>query len=272
METEAYAITQNEAELDRQVRYASIWDAEARIGLSSVKARPGWKAIDVGCGPIGSLLTLAETVGPDGAVVGLDMHAPSLRRARSILDAKGFDWVGLIDANINEIERDRVCPPGPFDVAFCRNVLTHQRDAAETLRRIASFVRPGGYIIAHNQMGDPLPRPEPPVPALERYTDWVIPIFERRGSRWAARRHPELCEAAGLRLLCQRGFFRAAADTTEITARRESLAGWRTAIVESGIASAEEVDSALQQLGEAEEWQFQAVFSGLYVELIAQVL
>jgi ubiquinone/menaquinone biosynthesis C-methylase UbiE len=267
-----YAITQNDAEIERQVRYASAWDAEARYGLSIINVGRGWKAIDVGCGPIGILLTLAELVGPDGAVMGLDMHVPSLRRARSILDEHELHWVELVQANVNELDVACVSPTWPFDVAFCRNMLTHQRDAAHALRRIASIVRPGGFIVAHNQLGDPLPQSDPPVPALDRFTEWVIPVFAERGSRWVARRHPELCDAAGLRLVSQRCFFRVGADCREITERRESLASWRSAVVQSGVASDADIDGALRQLAEAEGWQFQAVFSGLYAELIAQVL
>jgi ubiquinone/menaquinone biosynthesis C-methylase UbiE len=266
-----YAITQDEAELERQVRYAQEWDAEARHGLSSINVGRGWKAIDVGCGPLGALVTLAELVGPEGVVVGLDLHAASLVRARSLLDDYGLEWVQLFEADINEMGSDRVCPPGPFDVAFCRNVLTHQRDAAQTLRSIAAVLRRGGYVVAHNQMGDRIPQPDPPVPALDCYTNWTIPIFEKRGSRWVARRHAALCEEAGLRLVRQRGFFGVATDSEEIRQRRESLCSWRAAIVESGIASDADVDSAVRQLGEAEQRAFQAVFSGLYVELIAQV-
>jgi hypothetical protein len=60
-------------------------------------------------------------------------------------------------------------------------------------------------------------------------------------------------------------------DSTEIGQRRDSLTNWRAAIVEGNLASGEEVDAAIQQLNEAQAWQFQAVFSALYVELIAQV-
>jgi ubiquinone/menaquinone biosynthesis C-methylase UbiE len=268
---EAYAIAQNEAELERLVAFARAWNAEAREGLTRVGVRQGWKAIDVGCGPLGALPLLAELVGPEGIVMGVDMDEPCLRRARAILDQQGLGWVELAHANINGMGPSAVCPPGPFDVAFCRNVLPHQQDAAETLRRIAAIVRPGGYIVAQSQMGDSVPRPSPAVPALDRYGEWVIPLFQQRGSRWVARQYHGLCQALGLKEIGQRGFFHAGADSGEIRARRDSLANWRAAIVEGGLASGEEVDAAIQQLDEAAGSEFEAVFSSLYVELIAQV-
>jgi ubiquinone/menaquinone biosynthesis C-methylase UbiE len=268
---EAYAIAQNEAELERLVSYARAWDAEARDGLARIGVGRGWKAIDVGCGPLGVLPVLAELVGSEGVVVGVDMDEPSLQRARMILDQQGLEWVRLAHANINEMAPSAVCPPGPFDVAFCRNVLTHQQDAAETLRRIAAIVRPGGYIVAQSQMGDSAPRPAPAVPALDRYGEWVIPLFERRGSRWVTRQYHRLCRAVGLEEVGQRGFFHAGADSQEIRARRDSLANWRAAIVEGGLASGDDVDAAIRQLDEAVGTEFEAVFSSLYVELIAQV-
>ena len=91
-----YSITQNDAEMARLMSFAQAADGHARDGLGRVGVGRGWKAIDVGCGPVGALLTLADLCGPEGAVLGLDMDKLSLQRARGILDHQGLEWVQLV--------------------------------------------------------------------------------------------------------------------------------------------------------------------------------
>ena len=144
---EAYFATQVDAtEVERLVVQARLRDPHLGDGLRRAGIRPGDKAIDVGCGPLGALLVLADLVGPTGTVVGLDMDAPSLQRARGILDQRGHSGVQLVHANINTMSPGAVCPPGPFDVAVCSQFLNNQPDPADTLRRIAAFVRPAGTL------------------------------------------------------------------------------------------------------------------------------
>jgi hypothetical protein len=48
--------------------------------LDQIRIQPGWRAIDVGCGPLGILHLLSERVGSSGVVV---------TRARGTLGAHG---------------------------------------------------------------------------------------------------------------------------------------------------------------------------------------
>ena len=109
---EAYFATQVDAtEVERLVVQARLRDQHIGDGLRRAGIRPGDKAIDVGCGPLGALLVLADLVGPTGTVVGLDMDAPSLQRARGILDQRGHSGVRLVHANIKPMSRGAGCPP-----------------------------------------------------------------------------------------------------------------------------------------------------------------
>ena len=55
--------------------------------LDQVGVRPGWRAVDVGCGPLGILDLLAERVAPGGQVVGLDREPRMLAMARAVVAA-----------------------------------------------------------------------------------------------------------------------------------------------------------------------------------------
>lgn len=89
-------------------------------------------------------------VGPSGTVVGVDVSPEALARARHTLDRVGLDRVQLRQVDINSANlAEELRPWAPFDVAYCRLLLTHQSNPAQTLRNVARVVRSGGMIIVH---------------------------------------------------------------------------------------------------------------------------
>jgi SAM-dependent methyltransferase len=263
------------SELERLVVHARLRDPHVRDGLHRIGLKAGDKAIDVGRGPLGALLTLAHLVGPAGHVVGLDMDAASLERASTIVRQHGYDSVTFVHANISTMLPEAVCPPGPFDVAVCSQFLNNQPDPVDTLRRIASFVRPGGHLLVQSPLFfDRQPRSDPEVPAMDVIMGWFGELMRRHGaSPEVAGNYHGLCQAAGLIEVSQRGYFLAEASAagTHLHAMHDAVAGISAQIVQHGIASAEEVKEALRQLRALAACQFQIYFAGMHVELIARV-
>ena len=63
----------------------------------------GERALDIGCGCGATTVALARAVGATGAVLGIDLSAPMLDRARERLDALGCDNVTLEQADVQQI-------------------------------------------------------------------------------------------------------------------------------------------------------------------------
>ena len=105
------------------------------------RLRAGGSALDVCCGTGDLALALAERVGPEGRVVGLDFSAPMLDLAKAKPQAGApVTWV---QGNALELPFD----DGEFDAATvgfgARNVVDLERGIAE----MARVVRPGGRVV-----------------------------------------------------------------------------------------------------------------------------
>ena len=64
-----YILGSSDAERERLIRQSAAHEPEAIWLLDQIGVQPGWRAVDVGCGPLGILNLLSDRVGPTGAVV-----------------------------------------------------------------------------------------------------------------------------------------------------------------------------------------------------------
>ena len=107
---------------------------------------PGMKVLDVGCGVGDVAFLLAELVGRDGKVVGVDMDGTALEKARKRAEQLTLTNIEFVQGDIRT-----TALPGPFDAAVGRLVLLYCADPAATLARIATQVRSNG-IVAFQEM------------------------------------------------------------------------------------------------------------------------
>jgi SAM-dependent methyltransferase len=107
-----------------------------RLGLG-----PGWRCVDVGAGGGDVSVALAEVVGHSGRVYAVDSD-PLARDEVAHAAAAHSQVIALTQAG-----EDLVLPE-LVDLAFCRFLLLHVADPAAVLRRMATAVRPGGWVVA----------------------------------------------------------------------------------------------------------------------------
>jgi SAM-dependent methyltransferase len=253
-QTSTYVVQSSASEDDRLVRGARAFDEDIQDGCRRAGLRSGDRVIDVGCGPIGALLSLRNLVGPNGLVMGLDFNAGALTTAQTILTQRGLTNVQLVHGDINTIVLDDIPGAGSFDLAYCRLFLIHQRDPVATLRRMSELVRPGGRVLAHEMVfGDGAEHAlsNPPLPARARWQRLIWSAMERRGaSPFLATRLGAVCVAAGLEDLGQRGFFHLSGprNAPESLQREiKTLQGVEQAIVDSGVATADAVHALIAE-------------------------
>ena len=135
-----YSLGVDDAERARLLAQCAMHRAEAELLLDRVGLRPGYGALDLGCGPLGVLDLLAERVGPAGQVVGIDREERYLVIARQELDARGLGGVTLVAADATGTDLE----PASFDLVHERLVLNNVPRPDAVVAEMARLTRPGG--------------------------------------------------------------------------------------------------------------------------------
>ena len=84
----------------------------ARVIIDHLKLAPAMNVLDAGCGPGRLTLPLAETVGPQGHVLAVDIQAEMLARFRAKVGAAGLGNVKLLQAGLGEGNCQRTISTG----------------------------------------------------------------------------------------------------------------------------------------------------------------
>jgi arsenite methyltransferase len=115
--------------------------AQRAAVLARLAPRPGERILDVGSGPGYLLASLAEAVGPEGAVHGLDPSTSMNRLARTRTASSGRVWIE---------EGDAAALPhadGAFDAAVSTQVYEYVADVPAALAELRRVLRPGGRAV-----------------------------------------------------------------------------------------------------------------------------
>jgi ubiquinone/menaquinone biosynthesis C-methylase UbiE len=270
-----YVLDDRQNAYRRLVEFAGHLDDMVRGALRFVDLGDGARIIDVGYGPIGALLPLAIAVGPTGNVVGFDVDPKALQKASEILGQQGITNVSLLQGDLHRMDSAAIYGERLFDAAYSRFFLIHQADPVEALRRMASLVRPGGYLIIHDWLIDrDYPTFDPPVPAVSRVVELAHAVMSQRGaSPDAARSLGSSCRRAGLRELRQLDHTSMGTTYAPLYLSNiyNGLDALRAAILEHQITTAEDVDCTRAALEQAATGEFQDFIGWFNAELIAQV-
>jgi SAM-dependent methyltransferase len=154
--------------------------------------RPGLRVLDVGCGTGAITRGIAEAVGADGAVVGVDRDPVLVEHARA--GAAAFPNLRFEVGDATTLEYESA-----FDVVASARTLQWIADTAGAVRRMARALAPGGCLVVldYNHARNAW-TPAPPaefVAFYQRFLAW------RAANGWdndVADHLPTLIEAAGL--------------------------------------------------------------------------
>jgi SAM-dependent methyltransferase len=137
-----YALGYTHAEHERLIVQARLIDPSLERLFRDAGVGAGDRVLDVGSGLGDVALIAARLVGPAGAVIGVDRDAVGLARARERVAAVGWRNTHFVEADIDAVRFD-----APFDAIVGRFVLLFQPDPLAVMRRLATWLRPGGVMV-----------------------------------------------------------------------------------------------------------------------------
>jgi ubiquinone/menaquinone biosynthesis C-methylase UbiE len=107
----------------------------------SLQVKAGDKALDVGCGFGDTAIQIAEIVGPEGSVLGMDCCEEFLKFGREDVAAAGLNNVDFIEADVQSY------PFKPeYDFCFSRFGTQFFENPVAGLRAMRSSLKPGGVM------------------------------------------------------------------------------------------------------------------------------
>ncbi len=112
----------------------------SEILIDRARAKAGERIVDVGCGCGATTIALAQKVGPTGHVLGIDISAPMLARARQIAPlGLPVDFV-LADATVYPFV------PASFDLLVSRFGVMFFAEPALSFANLRRALRPSGRL------------------------------------------------------------------------------------------------------------------------------
>ncbi len=126
---------------DRQASQDVLLAPVSQILIDRIAPKTGDRIVDIGCGCGATSIALAERVAPDGFVLGVDISAPMLERARQLAPkALPLDFVQA-DATVYPFE------PASFDLLVSRFGVMFFAEPVVSFRNLRKALRPQARVV-----------------------------------------------------------------------------------------------------------------------------
>lgn len=215
---DGYVHARDAKEYQRLRDQARMWQSATEAVLDATGLKAGMSCLDVGSGPGAVMRLMADRVGPEGCVTGIEIDAELGAQSLQELRAEGGARFELVKADLLTLE---TIEGAPFDLTFCRLLLMHMRDPMAILEKMQAWTKSGGTVVAQ-EFDFGAVAVEPPCPAMGEFNRVFEGVFRGHGRNLrAGRQLPAQFEAAGLGL----------PDGTEATAHFLPLAAMATMFI-----------------------------------------
>ncbi|MDY7225278.1 methyltransferase domain-containing protein [Hyalangium rubrum] len=138
-------LMESEAEARRLAEQAKALPVHGHLITTGLA--PGMKALDAGCGPGIISAVMGERVGPQGSVLGVDLHPQRLAEARAHCAA--LPQCSFKQGDVRKMD----LPSDTFDYVWCQFVLEYLPDPQGALAELIRVTRPGGRVVVSDVDG-----------------------------------------------------------------------------------------------------------------------
>ena len=175
---QTYTMGRSKEETERLIQQSGLYEDITGRLLRDAGLFTGMKVLDIGSGAGDVAMAAAELVGSEGEVVGVDMNPEIIETAHARAQAAGLSNIQFMAGDAQTLNL-----PNDFDALIGRLVLMYLPDPVETLKQLATHLRPGG-IVAFQEVEfsayASIARPETPV--MNQLAEWGVEVFRRSGA------------------------------------------------------------------------------------------
>jgi SAM-dependent methyltransferase len=172
-----YVLGTGDEEVERLGLQHIVWRSRAQDAWQRAGFTVGQTLLDVGCGPGHASADLAQLVGPQGRVLGVDRSRRFLDALRGMARARGLNHLSARAVELDEA----ALPPIMADGAWCRWVLSFVKRPRDLLARIAGALRVGGALVLHEYFDYGTWRLIPQSPEVEEFVCIVMESWRADG-------------------------------------------------------------------------------------------
>ena len=174
----AYALGRTSHETTRLIEQSKIYGGSTRRLLEAAGIANGMKVLEIGSGAGDVALTLADLVGKEGHVVGVDVNATILETARARTEAAGFANVEFIAGDARKLEL-----PNDFDALVGRFVLMYMANPSNALKQLVTHLHPNGIVAFQEPEYTIYPAlSHSDTPLMNRLISWIVEVFRVSGA------------------------------------------------------------------------------------------
>ena len=166
----------NNNEINRLINQAVCWEPETEVLFDQIKVRPGWKCVDLGCGPIGILGPMSHRVGSRGLVLGLDSNPVCIQAANEFIEQNHLLNAAVLKGDLF----NTVLEPNYFNLAHARFVFTQFGCDQLLLDMMIRLTKSGGVIISQESDWTTW-NCYPKNPSWQKMRNALIALFEQDG-------------------------------------------------------------------------------------------
>ncbi len=183
-----YVLGTEPEEQERLRLQHELWRPAATAAWERAGLGPGQRVLDLGAGPGFCALDLASIVGPGGRVLALERSGAYVAAARAAAAQAGFHQL-----EVRAVDLGGPAAPAPlgnsapgigtggFDLAWCRWLAMFLPRLEPLLDLVATSLRPGGVLVAHEYVHWNTFGLHPDGAAIARFRDAAIASFRGAG-------------------------------------------------------------------------------------------
>jgi ubiquinone/menaquinone biosynthesis C-methylase UbiE len=163
-----YPIGETDAQSRRLITQAQLYNPFTRAFFQAAGISSGMKVLELGSGVGDVSLVLADLVGPNGSVVGVELKPAAVETARARIAATGWRNVKYLAGAIESVELEQ-----DFDAVVGRFILMWLPDPLAVLERVVRHLRPGGVVAFQDNDFTFGAMASAPLPLFDKVYTWL---------------------------------------------------------------------------------------------------